>query len=126
MTEQTSLLHPSPELRTTLSKVPEITVYFWIVKVLCTTVGETFADNINTRLGDNLTKTTVVMGSILIVSLIVQFRVPEYIPVIYWVAVVLLSVVGTLITDNMVEHFNVSLTTSTIIFAIAIDRKSVV
>ena len=116
MTEQTSLLHPSPELRTTLSKVPEITVYFWIVKVLCTTVGETFADNINTRLGDNLTKTTVVMGSILIVSLIVQFRVPEYIPVIYWVAVVLLSVVGTLITDNMVEHFNVSLTTSTIVF----------
>ena len=116
MTEQTSLLHPSPELRITLSKVPEITVYFWIVKVLCTTVGETFADNINTRLGDNLTKTTVVMGSILIVSLIVQFRVPEYIPVIYWVAVVLLSVVGTLITDNMVEHFNVSLTTSTIVF----------
>jgi uncharacterized membrane-anchored protein len=117
MTEHTSLLHPSPELRTKLSKVPEITVYFWLVKVLCTTVGETFADNINTRLGDNLTKTTVVMGSILIVSLIVQFRVPEYIPVVYWVAVVLLSVVGTLITDNMVENFNVSLTTSTIIFA---------
>jgi uncharacterized membrane-anchored protein len=116
MTEHTSLLHPAPELRAKLSKVPEITVYFWLVKVLCTTVGETFADNINTRLGDNLTKTTLVMGSILIVSLIVQFRVPEYIPVVYWVAVVLLSVVGTLITDNMVEHFNVSLTTSTIVF----------
>ena len=116
MTEHTSLLHPPPELRAKLSKVPEITVYFWLVKVLCTTVGETFADNINTRLGDNLTKTTLVMGSILIVSLIVQFRVPEYIPVVYWVAVVLLSVVGTLITDNMVEHFNVSLTTSTIVF----------
>ena len=116
MTEHTSLLHPPPELRAMLSKVPAITVYFWIVKVLCTTVGETFADNINTRLGDNLTKTTAVMGSILIVSLIVQFRVPEYIPVVYWVAVVLLSVVGTLITDNMVEHFNVSLTTSTIVF----------
>jgi uncharacterized membrane-anchored protein len=116
MTEHASLLHPSPELRAKLSKVPEITVYFWIVKVLCTTVGETFADNINSRLGDNLTKTTLVMGSILIVSLIVQFRVPEYIPVVYWVAVVLLSVVGTLITDNMVEHFNVSLTTSTIVF----------
>ena len=116
MTEYASMLHPSPELRAKLSKVPEVTAYFWIVKVLCTTVGETFADNVNTRLGDNLTKTTVVMGSILIVSLIVQFRVPEYIPVVYWVAVVLLSVVGTLITDNMVENFNVSLTTSTIIF----------
>jgi len=117
MTEHTtSMLHPSPDLRAKLSKVPEVTAYFWIVKVLCTTVGETFADNINTRLGDNLTKTTVVMGSILIVALIVQFRVPEYIPVVYWVTVVLLSVVGTLITDNMVENFHVSLTTSTIFF----------
>jgi len=118
MTEHTSLLHPSPELRAKLSKVPEVTAYFWIVKVLCTTIGETFADNINSRLGDNLTKTTVVMGSFLIVALIVQFRVPEYIPVVYWIAVVLLSVVGTLITDNMVENFHVSLTTSTIVFAV--------
>src|SRR3954470_4009574 len=116
MTEQTSMLHPSADLRTKLSKVPEVTAYFWIVKVLCTTVGETFADNINSRLGDNLTKTTVVMGSFLIVALIVQFRVPEYVPAVYWVAVVLLSVVGTLITDNVVENFHVSLTTSTIVF----------
>ena len=112
------MLHPSPELRAKLSKVPEVTLYFWIIKVLCTTVGETFADYINTKLGDNLNKTTLVMGSILIVSLIVQFKVPEYIPAVYWVTVVLLSVVGTLITDNMVEHFHVSLTTSTIIFAV--------
>ncbi len=118
MTEHTSMLHPSPELRAKLSKVPEVTLYFWIIKVLCTTVGETFADYLNGKLGDNLTKTTIVMGSILIVSLVVQFKVPEYIPAVYWVTVVLLSVVGTLITDNMVEHYNVSLTTSTIIFAI--------
>ncbi len=118
MTDHMSMLHPSPELRAKLSKVPEVTLYFWIIKVLCTTVGETFADFLNGKLGDNLTRTTLVMGSVLIVSLIVQFRVPEYIPSVYWVTVVLLSVVGTLITDNMVEHFNVSLTTSTIIFTI--------
>ena len=118
MTEHISMLHPSPELRAKLSKVPQVTLYFWIIKVLCTTVGETFADYLNTKLGDNLTRTTLVMGSILIVSLIAQFKVPEYIPGVYWVTVVLLSVVGTLITDNMVEHFNVSLTTSTIIFTI--------
>jgi uncharacterized membrane-anchored protein len=118
MTNHTSMLHPPPELRVMLSKVPEITLYFWIIKVLCTTVGETFADYINTKLGDNLNTTTVVMGSILIVSLIAQFKTPEYVPAVYWVTVVLLSVVGTLITDNMVEHFNVSLTTSTIVFTI--------
>jgi uncharacterized membrane-anchored protein len=118
MTNHTSMLHPPPELRVMLSKVPEITLYFWIIKVLCTTVGETFADYINTKLGDNLNTTTVVMGSILIVSLVAQFKTPEYVPAVYWVTVVLLSVVGTLITDNMVEHFNVSLTTSTIVFTI--------
>lgn len=118
MTDHASMLHPSPELRAKLSKVPEVTLYFWIIKVLCTTVGETFADYINTKLGDSLNKTTIVMGSILIVSLIVQFKVPEYIPAVYWVTVVLLSVVGTLITDNMVTNFHVSLTTSTIVFTI--------
>jgi uncharacterized membrane-anchored protein len=93
-------------------------MYFWIIKVLCTTVGETFADFINTKLGDNLNTTTLVMGSLLVVALAVQFRVPEYIPAVYWVAVVLISIVGTLITDNMVEHFHVSLATSTIVFGI--------
>jgi len=101
-----------------LSKVPEVTLYFWVIKVLCTTVGETFADFINGKLGDNLTTTTIVMGSLLAVALVVQFRMHEYVPAVYWIAVVLISVVGTLITDNMVEHFNVSLTTSTIVFAI--------
>ena len=118
MTDHISMLHPPASLRAKLSKVPEVTLYFWVIKVLCTTVGETFADYLNGKLGDNLNRTTLVMGSILIVSLIVQFRVPEYVPAVYWVTVVLLSVVGTLITDNMVEHFHVTLTTSTIIFSI--------
>ena len=118
MTNTSSMLHPSAELRERLSKVPEVTLFFWIIKVLCTTVGETFADFINGKLGDNLNTTTIVMGSLLAVALVVQFRVPEYIPAVYWVTVVLISVVGTLITDNMVEHFHVSLTTSTIVFAI--------
>src|SRR5258706_8330323 len=118
MTESPSMLHPSTPRREKLSKVPEVTFYFWIIKVLCTTVGETFADFINTKLGDNRNTTTIVMGSLLAVALVVQFRVPEYVPAVYWVAVVLISVVGTLITDNMAEHFHVSLTTSTIVFGI--------
>jgi len=105
--------------RGVLSKVPEVTLYFWIIKILCTTVGETFADFVNGKLGDNLNTTTLVMGSLLVVALAFQFRTRQYVPAIYWVTVVLISVVGTLITDNMVEHFNVALTTSTIIFAIA-------
>ena len=106
-------------LRPLLSKVPEVTVFFWVIKVLCTTVGETFADFINTQLGDNLNTTTLVMSGFLIASLLVQFSFRRYVPMVYWVTVVFISVVGTLITDNMVENFNVSLTTSTIVFFIA-------
>ncbi len=93
----------APKLRISLSKVPEVSAYFWIIKVLCTTVGETFADWVNGKLGDSLTKTTLVMGSLLVVALIAQFRTRRYVPGVYWVAVVLLSIVGTLITDNMAE-----------------------
>src|SRR5882757_893964 len=77
---QSSMLHPSPELRARLSKVPLVTAYFWIIKVLCTTVGETFADWVNGRLGDSLTKTSIVFGFVLVIALVIQFRVPEYIP----------------------------------------------
>ncbi len=119
MTIQDSATRTRPDTRELLSKVPEVTVFFWIIKVLCTTVGETFADYVNGKLGDNLNTTTLVMSSLLIVALFFQFRVRKYVPAIYWVTVVLISVVGTLITDNMVEHFNVTLTTSTVIFGVA-------
>src|SRR6266850_5386527 len=80
-----------------LNKVPEVTLYFWIIKVLCTTVGETFADFLNTNLHLGLTGTSVVMGILLIIVLFFQFRAKKYIPTVYWLAVVLISVVGTLI-----------------------------
>ena len=107
-------------LMTMLSKVPEVTVFFWIVKVLATTVGETAADYLNTTMKLGLTGTTLVMGSLLIVALIVQFRLRKYVPAVYWVTIVLISVVGTLITDNLVDNFKLSLQTCTIMFAIAL------
>jgi uncharacterized membrane-anchored protein len=103
-----------------LNKVPEVTVYFWIIKILCTTVGETFADYLNDTLGFGLSKTTWLMSGVLVISLVFQFRLRKYVPAVYWWAVVWISVVGTLITDNMVENLGVSLTTSTIAFSIAL------
>ena len=100
-----------------LNKVPEITVYFWLIKILCTTVGETFADNLNENLGLGLTNTSYIMGAVLIAVLVAQFRARKYIPGIYWLAVVLVSVVGTLVSDNLVENYGVTLETTTIIFS---------
>jgi len=101
-----------------LSKVPEVTVYFWGIKVLCTTVGETAADFLNTNLNYGLTKTSYVMSALLLLVLVAQFRVRRYVPALYWLAVVLISVVGTLVSDNLTDNLNVPLTTTTPVFAV--------
>jgi uncharacterized membrane-anchored protein len=106
--------------RKMLNKVPEITLYFWVIKVLCTTVGETAADYLNTNLGLGLSGTSYVMSAVLIVALVFQFATRRYKPGIYWLAVVLISVVGTLISDNLVDGYGVPLQTTTIIFGIAL------
>ncbi len=104
--------------RQMLNKVPEVTLLFWIIKVLCTTVGETFADFLNVNLNFGLTGTSVVMGVLLIVALVFQFRAKKYIPSIYWITVVFISVFGTLVTDNLTDAMGVPLETITIVFSI--------
>jgi uncharacterized membrane-anchored protein len=103
--------------RRMLNKVPEITFFFWVIKIMCTTVGETAADYLNVDLGFGLTNTTYVTGALLAVLLLVQFRFRRYVPVVYWSVVVVISVFGTLITDNMTDGHDVPLTTSTALFA---------
>ena len=108
------------KIRQMLNKVPEVTIYFWVIKVLCTTVGETAADYLNATLHFGLTGTSLVMGVLLLVVLFFQFKAKKYVPSIYWLAVVLLSIVGTLITDLLTDKLGVPLQTTTIIFSIAL------
>jgi len=109
-----------PTARQMLNKVPEVTLYFWVIKILCTTVGETASDYLATNLNLGLTKTTFITGALLIATLVAQFRLRRYVPVVYWLAVVLISVVGTQITDNLVDNYNVTLPTTTTIFSIVL------
>lgn len=104
--------------RQILNKVPEITIYFWVIKILCTTVGETAADFLNTSLHLGLNGTTVVMGTLLAIVLFFQIKAKKYTPGLYWLAVVLISIFGTLITDNLTDKLGVNLLTSTTIFSI--------
>lgn len=103
-----------------LNKVPEVTIFFWIIKIMATTVGETGADFLifNFKLG--LTITSCIMGALLVAALLIQIISKKYVPWIYWLAVVFISVVGTLITDNLVDNFGVSLETTTILFSLAL------
>jgi uncharacterized membrane-anchored protein len=106
--------------RELLSKVPEVTVWFWVIKILCTTVGESFADWINMTLGVGLTATALIFTGVLVVVLGWQLRLPRYVPFAYWLAVVVFSVTGTLFTDILTDHLNVPLAVSTGVFTAAL------
>ncbi|MFF9765200.1 hypothetical protein ACF1GT_00970 [Streptomyces sp. NPDC014636] len=107
-----------PSHRLGWNKVPEVTAYFWIIKVLCTTVGETAADLLNEKAGLGLTGVSVLMSALLAVVLVVQFRTTVYRAGVYWLAVALISVVGTLISDNLTDNIGVPLETTTAVFAV--------
>ena len=103
-----------------LNKVPEVTLSFWIIKIMSTTVGETGADflAVNAGFGQGLTRT--VMAALLAMALYTQLRTRRYTPWIYWLTVVLVSVVGTQITDLLTDGLGVSLYISTSAFAVAL------
>src|SRR6184192_2990247 len=88
----------APLGRRMLNKVPEVTLFFWIIKIMCTTVGETAADYLNINLGFGLSNTTFVSAALLAALLLAQFRLNRYVPAVYWSVVVVISVFGTLIT----------------------------
>jgi uncharacterized membrane-anchored protein len=115
----TTLLNPQGNtMNKLLNRVPEITLVFWIIKILATTVGETAADFLAVTLNLGLNVTTYIMGALLVIALINQFRLKRYVPASYWIVVVLTSIVGTLVTDNLVDNLGVSLVTTTIVFSI--------
>jgi uncharacterized membrane-anchored protein len=100
-----------------LNKVPEVTIFFWIIKILCTTVGETASDFLNVNLNLGLTRTSVVMGILLAVILAVQFLTKRYIAAVYWLTVILISIFGTLVTDNLTDSIGFPLEYSTVLFS---------
>jgi uncharacterized membrane-anchored protein len=104
--------------RQLFNKVPEVTIYFWIIKILCTTVGETFSDFLDSKFNLGTANLAYIFGAILLIVLFFQFRKKKYVPGIYWLAVVLVSIVGTLITDNLTDNLGVSLITTTAIFSV--------
>src|ERR1700675_3739628 len=103
-----------------LKKVPEVTLIFWIIKIMSTTVGETGADYLAVHVGLGTTMTGAIMVSVLAMALAIQLRARRYVPWIYWLTVVLVSVVGTQITDALTDGLEISLYASTAAFAAAL------
>lgn len=111
---------PASMMSNHLNKVPQVTLSFWVIKVLSTTVGETGADFLSVNVGWGQGVTGLVMATLLAFALFMQLRVRRYTPWMYWLTVVLVSVVGTQITDQLTDGMGLSLYVSTPVFAVAL------
>lgn len=101
-----------------LNKVPEVTLSFWVIKIMSTTVGETGADFLAVDAGLGQSVTSIGMAVLLAIALFGQLRTRAYTPWIYWLTVVLVSVVGTQITDVLTDKMGISLYASTAVFSV--------
>ena len=110
----------APTTQKWLNKVPAVTLSFWVIKIMSTTVGETGADFLAVNAGWGQGITRAVMGTLLAIALFTQLRTRRYTPWIYWLTVVLVSVVGTQITDLLTDGLGVSLYISTSVFAVGL------
>lgn len=109
--------YSAPIHRGGFNKVPEVTPYFWAIKIMATTVGETGADYLIFKMHLGLPLTSLLMSVVLAAVLALQFRTDRYRPWVYWPAVTMISVVGTLITDSLVDTYGVPLEVTTAVFA---------
>jgi uncharacterized membrane-anchored protein len=103
-----------------LNKVPAVTLGFWIIKIMATTVGETVADYLAVDAGFGTLSTRIAMGILLAAALLSQLYRDRYVPWLYWLTVVLVSIVGTQITDGLTDDLGVSLYLSTPLFAVGL------
>jgi uncharacterized membrane-anchored protein len=108
------------------NRVPSVTIDFWLIKLMAVTVGETAADYLSVHLGLGLSATSLIMAGFLAAALMLQFAQRKYVPLPYWLAVVMISVVGTLISDNLADNLEVPLATTSIIFAVALIATFVI
>ncbi len=104
--------------RRVMRKVPEITIYFWIIKLLSTAMGESTSDYLVYHLNPYLAVALGGMG--LAVSLVLQFFVRRYVAWVYWLAVVMVAIFGTMTADVVHIVLGIPYLVSTVFFSIVL------
>jgi uncharacterized membrane-anchored protein len=82
-----------------LSKVPEVTLVFWLIKIAATTLGETGGDAASMSMHLGYLLSTGIFAAIFAVAVFAQIRSPRFHPVLYWVTIIATTTVGTTLAD---------------------------
>lgn len=105
-------------MRHVLTKVPEVTIFFWIIKILTTGMGETTSDFLVKTIDPVI---AVGIGAVaLVIALVLQFRTKKYVPWVYWLAVSMVAVFGTMAADVLHIGLGIPYLVSTIFFLISL------
>ena len=107
------------KLNQVISKVPEVTICFWIIKILATTLGETGGDSVSMSLGLGYLVSTIIFAAIFIVAVVAQIIAPKFHPITYWATIVASTTVGTTLADFATRSLGIGYTGgSTILLAL--------
>jgi len=98
-----------------LSKVPEVTFMFWIIKILATTLGETGGDALSMSMNLGYLVSTVIFAAIFIIAVMVQILAKKFNPVIYWTTIIATTTVGTTLADFVDRSLGIGYTGGTAI-----------
>lgn len=101
-----------------VTAVPQVTVLFWVTKVLTTGMGETTSDYLVTRFDPVLTVALAALGLVFVI--VAQLRARRYVPWLYWLTVVMVSVFGTMAADVLHVIVGVPYLVSTVFFALVL------
>jgi uncharacterized membrane-anchored protein len=102
-----------------LTRVPEITIFFWVTKILTTAMGEATSDFMNSALGPAIAVPLMLIG--LVVALKFQFKQPSYKAWSYWLVVVMVAVFGTSAADALHVGFGIPYTVSTSFYLVVLS-----
>jgi uncharacterized membrane-anchored protein len=98
-----------------LSKVPEVTLVFWIIKILATTLGETGGDALSMSMNLGYLVSTGILAAIFAVAVMVQIFAKKFHPVVYWTTIIATTTVGTTLADYADRSLGIGYTGGTIL-----------
>ena len=94
----------------TLSKVPELTLIFWVIKILATTLGETAGDALSMSMNLGYLLSTAIFAAIFLVAVTAQIKAKQFHPFLYWATIVATTTVGTTLADYATRSLGIGYT----------------
>lgn len=108
---------PLPDVATTASKVPEVTLLFWIIKILATTLGETGGDAVSMSMSLGYLVGTAIFAVVFVAAVVAQVSAKKFHPLLYWATIIASTTVGTTLADFADRSLGIGYTGGTAILA---------